>query len=295
MKKYKVVILVTVAAILVIGLVFFLVGAFRPQGAGIFIETIPQSSVFIDGVLTGRTPYEEIRKPGEVVVKLVPESFEKPLAPYETRVSLVSGVQTVIRWEFGESSEQGSGEIVSFEKVSGDETALSIVTVPSSAQIMIDGSTPVFAPYKTSSITQGEHSLLFSLRGFSDRSIRVNTESGYKLTAVVQLAPSPEPPVEEVIQEVQEEEVEVLVEILSTPTGFLRVRAEPSTLGEEIARVEPGETYLFLEEDEETGWFKIEYEEGEEGWVSSTYAEIVEGEDTPVLTPTPESLPSPTI
>lgn len=298
MRNIKIIIFAVVGLTLIVGVTLFLAGAFNPKGAGILIETTPTSSVFINGEFLGRAPYEEVRKPGEVTLKLVPDSFEKPLAPYETKVNLVSGVQTVVRWEFGGNNADGAGEIISFEKASKEETALSVVTIPASSQVSIDGATPVFTPYKTSSITPGEHTLLFSSEGFSDRSLRVKTTSGYKLTAVVQLAEStevvPEPTAMEEKEEQPEEKVEV--EILSTPTGFLRVREEPSTLGTEIGQVEPGERYPFVEEDEETGWFLIEYkpaedgEEAETGWVSNTYAKKIEenaSDITPTLTPTP--------
>ncbi|MCX6704567.1 MAG: SH3 domain-containing protein, partial [Candidatus Woesebacteria bacterium] len=68
------------------------------------------------------------------------------------------------------------------------------------------------------------------------------------------------------------------IEILSTPTGFLRVRSGPGATGSEIAQVKPGDRYLFLDEDVATGWVKIQYEapaaglpNGIEGWVSGQY------------------------
>jgi len=42
----------------------------------------------------------------------------------------------------------------------------------------------------------------------------------------------------------------------------------------EAAKVNPGETYPFL--DEKEGWFKIEYDKDKEGWISGKYAEKVE-------------------
>ena len=75
-----------------------------------------------------------------------------------------------------------------------------------------------------------------------------------------------------------------MVEILSTPTNFLRVREEASTQSDEIARVTPGKKYVLLEEDEESDWVKIEYEEATEyeeaksGWVSGEYVKKVEAD-----------------
>jgi len=288
-KRIRTIILVLVILIIASGTALFLVGAFRPKSAGLQIETNPESSVFIDDVLVGRTPYEETRKPGEVVVKLIPDSFEKPLVPYETKINLIDGVETVVSWNFRESYDLSSGEIVSFEKTNPDEVELSIVSMPDSAQIQIDDQIKAFAPYKTSTLSQGEHKLVVIADGFKEKIVRIRTLKGYKLTVVVKLEPSEEVVEEEITEEEITEEEVVEVEILSTPTGFLRVRVEATTQSEEVGRVEPGEKYLFIEEDEETGWFKIEYEEGQEGWVSNTYSKKVELEDDvdSNTTPTP--------
>ncbi len=292
MKKLKSISIVLIVAGFILGVIFFVVGAFRQKSAGILIESTPSANVFIDGEHVGRTPYEGTKNLGEIVVKLVPESFDSPLAPFETKVTLVAGIKTVIRREFGETDDDSSGEIISFEKMGGKETSLSIVSIPDAAQISIDGSVRGFAPYKTNSISPGEHQIIVYAPGFFEKTFTVKAIEGYKLTAVVKLKPNNEEvPADE--DEEPEEPKQEEVEILTTPTGFLRVRAEPSTAGEEIGQVTPGERYPFLDEDEDTGWFKIEYEEGEEGWISNTYAKKVNGdeeeEDEATPSPTPES------
>jgi hypothetical protein len=65
------------------------------------------------------------------------------------------------------------------------------------------------------------------------------------------------------------------IEVEDTPTGWLRVRAEASVNSDELAKINPGEMYPYLEE-EDNGWYKIEYEDGEEGWVSGDYVKLVE-------------------
>jgi len=58
--------------------------------------------------------------------------------------------------------------------------------------------------------------------------------------------------------------------IKETPTGWLRVRMEPSTTATEAAKVNPGEKYPLLEE--KGGWYKIRYSGDKEGWISAQYA-----------------------
>lgn len=62
--------------------------------------------------------------------------------------------------------------------------------------------------------------------------------------------------------------------ILSTPTGWLRVRSEPSLDGAEITKIDAGGTYPVLEE--QSSWTKIRVSDTSEGWVSSDYVELVE-------------------
>ncbi len=294
MKKLRAVSIVLVVTGLILGIVFFIGGSFKPKSAGIVIETVPAASVFIDGEQVGRTSYSGTRKPGEITIKLIPESFEAPLAPFETKVTLVAGIETIVRREFGESDEVSSGEIISYEKIGGKEASLAVVSIPDAAQVSIDGSIRGFAPYKTSSIVPGEHQVIVYAPGFSEKSFSIRTVEGYKLTVVVKLKPNGEEVLSEE-DEAPEEPKQEEVEILSTPTGFLRVRSEPSTAGEEVAQVEPGERYPYLDKDEDTGWFKIEYEDGEEGWVSNQYAKRVEddGEEEEEASPSPTASPEP--
>ena len=273
MRRLKIFTLVTGILLLSTGLVLFAIGYFKPKSAAIFVETVPASSVFIDGEQVGRTPYEATLDAKEVVIKLIPESFDKPLVPFETKVSLAPGIKTIVTRNFGETNESASGEILSFEKIAKKEMSLVVVTLPDSTQISLDGQIMGFAPYKTSSITAGEHQLIVSTPGFEEKILQIKTIEGFKLTAVVQLKADPET-IE--LEEEVEETVEEMVKILSTPTGFLRVRSEPSVLGKEIGRVEPGETHLLIEKDSETGWFKISIGEDEEGWVSGRYVEEVD-------------------
>jgi hypothetical protein len=292
-RRLKIAIFVLLGLGLLVGLVFFLIGALRPRAAGLFIETVPTAEVYLDNEQVGRTPYRDNKqKPNEVVIKLVPDSFTTPLAPYETKIRLEPGVETVVRREFGETQETSSGEIISFEKIGDGDTSLAIITIPDAAQILIDGVTRAYSPYKTTSIVPGEHSLEVSLDGYVERSFRVMAHEGYKLTAVVELSKSKEAELQP--SPTPQEEAKQQIKILPTSTGFLRVRAEPSTLGEEIGKVTPGDIFEILDTDEDSGWYKIEYEEGEEGWISNQYTEKIEAESSGSPTPSSKSTLSPT-
>jgi len=293
-RKVRLFALVFLLIILIIGFSFFLIGYLKPKVAGIYIETNPPSSVFIEAVQVGRTPYRETRNPGEITLKLVPESFEKPLAFYETKVNLITGIETVVKRDFGELDETSSGEMISFEKEGKDEASLIVLSIPDSAQLSLDGSQRYITPHKITDILPGEHTLVLSTSGYFERYVKVKTHAGYKLTALVQLAKKEEEKEEEPAELPEEKGKKEgpKVEILSTSTGFLRVRKEPSTLGEEIAKVMPGEIYDLLAIDERTGWFKIAYEQGKEGWISNQYARKVEEEEAKDKISTPSATPT---
>jgi hypothetical protein len=297
MRKIITIVLIIAGLGLLGAAAFFSIGYLRPKTAGVIINTNPASIVFVNGEELGRTPVDNKKlEPGEAIIKLIPESFETPLTPYETKLNLTAGIQTVIKWDFGETEEKSGGEVISYEKEDKGDTSLAIISVPDTAQVAVDGQVKGFTPFKTSSITPGEHTITVSFEGYVERSFDVQLREGYKLTVIIDLAKA-----EEVIEEeepvVEEEEEEETVTILATSVGFLRVRDEPSTLGEEVGRVEPGDTYTVLETDETTGWYKIEFNDGEEGWISNQYAELVgsdeeedkEAEETPTPTEVEEN------
>lgn len=61
--------------------------------------------------------------------------------------------------------------------------------------------------------------------------------------------------------------------VKDTPTGWLRVRKDASLNGEEIGRVNTGDTVTVLEE--KTGWLKVKTSADLEGWASADYLEIL--------------------
>lgn len=66
------------------------------------------------------------------------------------------------------------------------------------------------------------------------------------------------------------------VEILNTPTGFLRVRSQPSLGGTEIGQIKPGSVYPLL--NSQSGWYeiKVDLPATSSGWISSQYAKKFE-------------------
>ncbi len=255
----------------------------RKPNAGISVNSEPISTVYINGEMVGQTPYKAELKSGDLIVKLVPQTTDKLLVPYETRVRLSSKIQTIIEYKFGETEESSEGAIISFEKAPGKETSLAVISRPNNVPVFVDGKSVGFSPHKSTLFGPGKHELKVFSPGYTERVMEINLIEGYKLTAVIKLAPTgdvlatPTPTVTE--------EVKVtVVEIQETPTGYLRIRATPSASGELLAEAKPGERFRYLETDSGTGWYRIEYMDGKEGWVSNLYSRIIEDV---LISPTP--------
>jgi len=295
--------------IIVVCLLFsglFLSGcSLNQKQAALQINTAPTANVFIDGKLLGKTPYNSSElKAGEVTIKLIPESTTEAFTSWEGKIKLTGGVLTLIDRELAASEINASGQILSLEKSKDKNAALiSIVTEPDGVLVKIDGETKGFSPLNIESIPAGDHEIILSKDGYSDKSLRVKNVLAYRLIVnaklgqtqsvqepVITLSPSPAPagkgtPVPTTVVKTTPgastpgpEPAKPYVLIKETPTNFLRVRNSPPS-GVELAQVKPGEKFPLLEEKvlpDESVWYKITYTQGKEGWVSGQYAEKVE-------------------
>lgn len=272
MGKLKIAVIVTLLLVILVALVFLAIGYLKPQKSGVSIESTPVSIVFIDGVQVGRTPYVADLKPGEVVLKLVPD-IQNPFLNYETKLSLYPGIKTIVRRSFGETNADSFGEVISFEKTTEEGASLSVVSVPDATQIMLDGQVKGFAPLKIPRVLSGDHQLIISAPNYKERSFSIRAVDGYKLTVVAKLAESKVVTASpEAVIAAEKEIKEVL--ILDTPTGYLRIRKEPNSASAEVGKATPGLKYELLSTDAATGWFNISFDEAKTGWVSNKYAKI---------------------
>lgn len=285
-------VLFILAALLLIAGTFFGVRFFlsQPRGAsaGLKVTSTPTASIFLDGKNIGRTPYEDKLEPGEYTIKLIPEITSGQTVSWQGKIKLSPNLLTYVNRELGTTDLASGGEVLSLEKSSGNQTEIAIFSTPEGASIQLDGQEQGTAPLSLKNIKAGDHELIVSSAGFQDRPLKIRSTAGYKLIADIQLAlaglaaskdtdatttPGPTGTAKKPTgtQAKPTGSSGTTVKILDTPTGFLRVREEPSTSASESGRVEPGKTFPLL--DEQSGWYKIEYESKKEGWISNKYAE----------------------
>jgi uncharacterized protein YgiM (DUF1202 family) len=281
---------------------------FINQKAGVQITSTPQAAVTLDGQSLGQTPV--IRndiKAGTHTIKITPS--DAGILPWEGQLTVNSGVTTVLDRQLSSDPSQATGHSLILEKLSDSKAVeVNIITTQDNVSVAIDGSPSGFTPLKNNSVTPGAHTFLLTSPGFQDKIVKANVQTGHRLTINAQLAsqtiitPTPTPDLAaspsatpsstptptktktatssaDIITPLPKQASasavsKPYVEILTTPTGFLRVRATASSTATEIAKVNPGDKFPYLNSD--SGWYQIEYIKGKKGWVSATYAKLVE-------------------
>lgn len=256
------------------------------------IVSSPEANVFLETVNIGKTPYDDKMRVGEYLIKLIPNKEATATASWQGKVVVHKNAVTYINRELGVSDIYSAGEILTIIKASTKQQApdsgeVQVETDPVGALVYLDNDEKGVAPLLLQEVPKGAHDLSIYMPGFFRRTIKINVESDHQLKAVIKLALDAEAQKE--LQATSSAKVQVAtpsaiikddearttptIVIKETPTGWLRVRYEPTLTASEAARVNPGEKYSLLEE--RTGWIKIPYAEGQEGWIASQYAEKV--------------------
>lgn len=245
-----------------------MLGYLRPKTSGILIETNVASRVFVDGREVGRTPYNATLSPHTTVIKLIP--YEQSLVGYETKVDLVAGIKTIIRRTFAQTESASSGQIIYFEKIATENPEISVVSSPDAASVVLDGRPKGFTPIGISQISLGIHQLSLTSSGYTDLEFSVKTVDGYKLIAIVKLAQTPEVTLGAQAENTQTSEVEVL----RSPSGFLKIKESPNSVSSEVGQANTGQKYKLLNRSSDSNWYEIDLGGGKSGWISVQYATI---------------------
>lgn len=283
-------------SLIALGLVSAGVGVFiwiqgKKPTAALKVDSNPPSLVFVDNIQIGQTPVEKFFVPGEVAVKLIPNSTSSAMPSYQTKVRLTKETYTVIKRDFGATESESAGDIISLEPQNSKTASLAIVTAsPDSASITLDGLPQGFTPLLVSSVIPGDHQIVVTAPGFTDRTIAAKAVAGYKLTLNVKLAgqtqvvPAPTPTPEPIEEATPSPTLKPkpsptaitgsYVTIVDTDkTGFVNVRSGPGTNFEKLGKVYPGDKFKLL--DTKNNWYqlRLDLDATNSGWISGKYAE----------------------
>lgn len=242
------------------------------------MTSAPDSKVYLNDKYLGQTPLckceaKDMQKSGDYTIRLVPA--DKNLSEFQEKITISGGVLTVIDRKFGKGSDS-SGSVISLTPINNKKaTELLVISIPSKSKILLDNNEIGETPFLFKNPTESDHVLQIEKEGYSEKTVRIRTPLGYKLTVTVYLSTSDSAkdsssPSASPSAALTPTSAPGKVTILDTPTGFLRVRSSASIAAPEIARVTPGESFDLV--DEQTGWFEIKLKDGRAGWISSQYA-----------------------
>lgn len=294
--KQKIGLLLVIGGLVLASLVVVhLLSTRTPKEGVLKVTSTPNASIFLDNKEIGQSPLEDKVASGDYTIKLVPQSTIDTLPAWEAKVSVGGSTLTFVNRDFSDSELTSAGEILWLQKISSRESEITVTTTPDGATVLLDNETKGTTPISINAVTAGDHTLTVTSPGFLPRTLKIRSTNGYNLNIAVQLAlsgaatptpeaspssepgatttpgPSPKPTTK---ASSATDPTKPYALIKDTPTGFLRVRAEPSTSATESARVSPGEKYTIV--DSEEGWYQIKYSSAITGWISSQYATKVE-------------------
>jgi hypothetical protein len=285
---------------------------FVKSPAGLEINTVPTSTVFLNGENKGETPYSDKNvKPGTYTLKLVPSTGGN-FPPYETKLNLTSKASTVISRSFAQSDLDASGYTLQLQEESSGETYLSVISEPDTVNVTLDDKPSGFTPLSKMIIAPGAHSLLVTSPGYLEQTLSVNAVKGYNLivnfklaSQTITLSPSPSssptasplalasttpsslpssspkssasptPKASPVLTATMEKPYVVVSDTADTQaSGGLNVRKDASSSSDVLGKAKINEQLKYLGETTEAGWFKVEFESSV-GWVSGKYVTLV--------------------
>lgn len=265
-----------ILALIIFAVFLFFINRVTGKGA-LQVTANPKSEVFLNGKLIGQTPLckceaKDMLEVSEYTIRLVPQEGIFP--PFEGKITINPSLLSVVdrKFDVGASSE---GSIITLTKLDNSkQTQLLIVSFPDKSEVLLDQSPMGQTPLLLKDITASDHEIKLVKKGYKEKVVRIRTVLGFKLVATIYLGVSPQSqestPLASPSASPTPTPLLPQVEILQTPTGFLRVRTEANVGSKEVGRVNPSETFDLVEQT--SGWYKIRLNDGTTGWISSQYA-----------------------
>lgn len=277
MKRIMLFIFPLIFSIVIFSAVVYFMTKANGKGA-LQITSNPKSNAYLNGKLIGATPIckcegNDTLIEGEYTLKLVP--LEEGLLPFSEKIKITKSILTVVDRSFGKGSAS-EGSIIALEPLS-DKKAVELVVLsfPEGSQVLVDSAASGNTPILLKNLTPSDHEVKMIKDGYKEKSIRIKTTPGYKLTISAYLGinleinPTPIPlSFPSAVPTPTSFSPRVL--ILQTPTGFLNIRESGSFTASIAGQVNPGEIYELISEKD--NWFEIKFKDGKTGWINSQYA-----------------------
>lgn len=289
--------------LIIFSLIFVSACTGSKQTAGLTVDASPKAKVSVDGKELGNTKLTvKNLNPGQHTVLIKSDTSE-----WSDTISIPAGTIMNVMRVLPNDTSSGGGYKVTMEKGSG----ITVVTNPDEVDVALDGAKIAKTPHHIPSVQEGEHELVLSKDGYSTVSLKIKSIAGHKIVVESEMVgtksiePSSTPSATPVASSSASVSASLrpstvptasasatpatggaqTVEIIDTPTGWLRVRDTASLGGKEIGRVDTGEKYDFVEQTA-AGWTQIVMKDGTKGYVSTKYVKKVSGPPQATQKPT---------
>src|SRR3989337_3024352 len=93
-----------------VGVRFYFLNAQDVYGK-IRVVSSPSSTVFIDNVAVGKTPYDEQMRVGDYLLKLIPEATATQTASWQGKIKIYKNALTYVSRELGPTDLASAGEV----------------------------------------------------------------------------------------------------------------------------------------------------------------------------------------
>lgn len=283
MKNKLLLLLILFFLFIVFVLVRFFILDKKNQYGQLRIISSPTAAIFVNNLAIGKTPFYDKYPVGEYILKLIPEGIATNTASWQGKINVYNNALTFVNQELGSSDTSTAGEILTITKMEKKPAVkntgeIYVETEPQGAIVYLNNEEKGTASLILENVFPGDQEISVFLPGFLRRTRKINVEPGYRVNAYFKLAIDPnakklledKDSLKEKQATAEAEEKKEIVVVKETPTGWLRVREEPSITASEAAKVNPGDEFELLEE--KNNWYKIEYEKGKFGWISAEYA-----------------------
>jgi hypothetical protein len=194
-NQNKKLILSIVGLIFVLSLIVIGVTTYNANQKGeIKIVSVPDATVFIDNSPQSKTPFKTSLKPGEYVIKLVPNGEESSIsASFVRKITVLPNVLTYISRFLGTSENTSYGEVLSITpmKTRGAKLntgEIAVVSDPQGALVYLDNDEQGVTPLILKDVVRGDHELAVSLPNFVRHNVRIQVSEGYTVNADIKLA-----------------------------------------------------------------------------------------------------------
>lgn len=269
------------------------------------VESQPKAEVFLDNKSIGTTPIQNKRlKPGSYNV-LLKSDFGTWIDQVQVRASTV----TIISRELSPIVSLNGGYVASLERGQG----ITVIGNPQNAAVTVDKGAIGSIPVSVNQASAGLHEVTITAEGYESRSLQARITQGFKLiinvdlvkkedraglvilydpkkiekpdiaqtstshTPSASISPSPSSSVlvspKPNTTPVTPQATTNSVRVKYTGTGWLRIRAQPSSAAKELFKVDVGAILESL--GTRSSWTQVRTQDGREGWASSTYLEKV--------------------